>query len=114
MSLARLVITAVVVEGRSKSAVAREYRHSRFWVHQLVNRFVAAGETAFEPRSRRPHSSPHAVGLEVEDQIAAPQDLDQTGWMPAPRPLPAHLQSAGWSRCRRSRRSGVSCLGAGS
>jgi hypothetical protein len=69
MSLARLVITAVVVEGRSKSAVAREYRHSRFWVHQLVNRFVAAGETAFEPRSRRPHSSPHAVGLEVEDQI---------------------------------------------
>jgi hypothetical protein len=32
MSLARLVIR---VEGRSKSAVAREYGHSRFWVHQL-------------------------------------------------------------------------------
>jgi transposase len=69
MSLARLVITAVVVEGRSKSAVARDYGISRFWVHQLVNRFEAEGEAAFQPRSRRPHSSPHAVSLELEDQI---------------------------------------------
>ena len=30
MSLARLVITAVTVEGRSKSAVARDYGITRF------------------------------------------------------------------------------------
>jgi hypothetical protein len=32
MSLARVVITAVTVEGRSKSSVAREYGVSRVWV----------------------------------------------------------------------------------
>jgi transposase len=96
MSLARLVITAVVVEGRSKSAVAREYGLSRFWVHQLVNRFVAEGETAFEPRSRRPHSSPHAVGLEVEDQILRlRKTLTKNGLDAGAETIAAHLQSAG-------------------
>ena len=52
MSLARLVITAVTVEGRSKSAVAREYGVTRFWVQTLVKRFETEGEAAFEPRSR--------------------------------------------------------------
>jgi transposase len=61
MSKARLVITAVVVEGRSKSEVARDYDVSRYWVHQLVKRYQAEGEAAFEPRSRRPHTSPHAT-----------------------------------------------------
>jgi hypothetical protein len=36
MSKARLIITAVVVEGRSKSEVARDYDVSRFWVQQLL------------------------------------------------------------------------------
>jgi transposase len=34
MSLARLVITAVTVEGRSKSEVARDYGVSRVWVQK--------------------------------------------------------------------------------
>ena len=57
MSLARLVVAAVVVEGRSKSAVAREYRVSRRWVQTLTARYRAEGEAGLEPRSRRPHSS---------------------------------------------------------
>jgi transposase InsO family protein len=69
MSKARLIITAVVVEGRSKSEVARDYNVSRYWVQQLVQRYLDDGEAAFEPRSRRPHSSPHAVPAAVEDQI---------------------------------------------
>jgi transposase len=69
MSLARLVITAVTVEGRAKSAVARDYGITRFWVQSLVKRFKTEGAPAFEPRSRRPHHNPRAVGLEVEDQI---------------------------------------------
>jgi RHS repeat-associated protein len=44
MSLARLLVTAVRIEGRSKSEVARDYRVSRQWVHQLVRRFDAEGE----------------------------------------------------------------------
>ena len=69
MSKARLIITAVVVEGRTKSEVARDYDVSRYWVQQLVRRYAAEGEAAFEPRSRRPHSSPHAVPATIEDEI---------------------------------------------
>lgn len=69
MSLARLLITAVVVEGRSKSEVARDYRVSRYWVQTLVKRFHVEGEAAFEPRSRRPRHSPQRVSAELEDRI---------------------------------------------
>lgn len=69
MSKARLIITAVVDEKRTKSAVARDYDVSRYWVQQLVRRYLAEGEAAFDPRSRRPHSSPHSVPAAVEDEI---------------------------------------------
>jgi len=69
MSLAELVITSVVVEGRTKSEVARDYKLSRYWVHQLVKRYEAEGEAALRARSRRPHNSPQAVGAQVEDRI---------------------------------------------
>jgi transposase InsO family protein len=61
VSKARLVITAVVVEGRSPGEVARCYGVARSWVYELVARYRAEGETAFEPRSRRPHTSPTAI-----------------------------------------------------
>jgi transposase len=69
MSKAQLVITAVVLEGRSKSEVARDYDASRQWVQQLCNRFEADGDAACVPRSRRPHHSSQAVTAEVEDRI---------------------------------------------
>jgi transposase InsO family protein len=69
MSLARLVVMAVKVEGRSKAEVARDYRVSRRWVHELVRRFDAEGEQGLEPRSRRPHTSPSRTSSEIEDQI---------------------------------------------
>jgi transposase InsO family protein len=67
--MARLVVTAVVVEGRSKSEVARDYRVSRRWVQRLVARYQTEGEVAFEPRSRRPNTSPQRVSETLEDQI---------------------------------------------
>jgi len=69
MSLARLVVTAIYVEGRNKSEVAREYRVSRRWVQKLAARYDAEGEAAFEPRSRRPRSNPRRVSQELEDEI---------------------------------------------
>ena len=47
MSMARVVITAVVVEGRSKSEVARDYGVSRRWVITLVQRYPALVDGAF-------------------------------------------------------------------
>jgi len=58
VSRARLVITAVVVEGRSQSEVARAYGVSQSWISRLVARYRLEGEAAFEPRSRRPRTSP--------------------------------------------------------
>jgi transposase InsO family protein len=96
MSLARLVITAVVVERRSQSPVARDYGCSRYWVHQLVNRFVAEGERAFEPRSRRPHSNPRSVSLDVEDQIVRlRKTLSKRGLDAGAETIAAHLGTAG-------------------
>ena len=98
MSLARLVITAVVVEGRSKSEVARDYGVSRVWVQKLVHRFQAEGEMAFEPRSRRPHSSPYAVHLGVEDQIVRlRKQLSKDGLDAGAETIAAHLQINGVS-----------------
>ena len=69
MSLAELVIASVKVEGRSKSEVARDYKISRYWVQQLLKRYEAEGDAAFQPRSRRPHTNPRAVSLDLEDRI---------------------------------------------
>jgi len=69
MSKARLVITAVIVEGRTQSEVARSYGVSQSWISRLVARYRAEGEAAFEPRSRRPKSSPHATEQQVIDLI---------------------------------------------
>jgi transposase InsO family protein len=69
MSKAQLVITAVVLEGRSKSEVARDYHVSRQWVQQLCKRYDAEGAAAYIARSRRPHRNPRAVSAEVEEHI---------------------------------------------
>ncbi len=69
MSKARLVITAVVVEGRSQREVARAYGVSQGWVSKLVARYRAEGQVAFEPRSRRPKNAPQAIPEQVADLI---------------------------------------------
>jgi transposase InsO family protein len=69
VSLGRLVVAAVREQGRTKSEVARDYGVSRRWVHELVKRFDALGESGLEPRSRRPVRSPHQIRAELEDEI---------------------------------------------
>ena len=69
MSLARVVITAVVIEGRRQIDVAREYQVSKGWVSKLVARYHVEGDTALEPRSRRPHSNPRVTPSTTEKLI---------------------------------------------
>ena len=61
MSKARLITTAVIIEGRSQHEVARVYGVHQSWVSRLVARYRTEGEAAFQPRSRRPHTSPTAI-----------------------------------------------------
>src|SRR5207248_9037104 len=89
-SKARLVITAVVVEGRRPGEVAAAYGVSRSWVYELVARYRAEGDAAFEPRSRRPRTSPTAIPdptveliVELRPQLAADgldAGADTIGW----------------------------------
>ena len=60
-SKARLVITAITLEKRTVAEVVADYGVSRSWVYELLARYRAEGEDAFEPRSRRPQTSPHAT-----------------------------------------------------
>ena len=62
MSLQRLLITAVVIENRPVAHVAAQYSVSKSWLFELVARYKAEGEAAFEPRSRRPKTVPRTTG----------------------------------------------------
>ena len=78
--MAQLVVTAVLVEGRTKAEVARDYGVSRRWVITLVQRFLAEGEPGLLPRSRRPASSPGRTSAAVEDLIVSVRkELDELG-----------------------------------
>src|SRR3954452_8743603 len=61
MSKARLVLTALFIERQTPGEVARRYGVHRSWVYRLKERYEAEGEAAFEPRSRRPKTSPAAT-----------------------------------------------------
>jgi transposase InsO family protein len=93
MSLARLVVTGVVVEGRSKSDVARQYGVSRRWVITLVQRFLDEGEVGLEPRSRRPKRSPRRLEAAVENEIVAlRKHLVDIGQDAGPHTIAFHLE----------------------
>jgi transposase InsO family protein len=93
VSKARLVITAVLVEGRSQSQVARDYGVSQGWVSRLLKRYTLEGDAAFEPRSRRPHTSPTRL---PQNTIALIIDIRRTlagkGLDAGPHTIAWHLE----------------------
>src|SRR4051794_35119301 len=93
MSKARLVITAVVVEGRSQAEVARTYGISPGWVSKLVARYRVEGEAAFDPRSRRPKTTPNATpAAAVELIVALRRQLSVAGLDAGPDTIRWHLE----------------------
>ena len=93
MSKARLVITAVVIEKRSVRDVAAQYQVARSWIDELVARYRAEGDTAFEPRSRRPRTSPSGTPPDVVKLIVDLRDeLTLAGLDAGPATTRWHLQ----------------------
>jgi len=93
MSKPRLVITAVILEGRSQAEVARNYRVSKGWVSKLVARYRAEGAAAFEPRSRRPKTQPTATAPStVELIVGLRRRLATAGLDCGPDTICWHLQ----------------------
>jgi transposase InsO family protein len=93
MSKARLVITAVTVEKRPVSEVAKSYGVARSWIYTLLARYEAEGEAAFEPRSRRPKNSPSATGPgTVELIVRLRKELAGQGLDAGPQTIAWHLE----------------------
>jgi transposase len=93
MSRARLVISAVVVEGRSQAEVARAYGVSPGWMSRLVARYRVEGEAAFQPGSRRPKAMPTATPRAVVDLVVRlRKELDGVGLDAGAHTIVWHLQ----------------------
>jgi transposase InsO family protein len=92
MSKARLVVTAVTAEKRPVSEVARSCGVTRSWVCTLLDRYRDEGEAAFEPRSRRPKTSPSAISPDtVELIIRIRKELAGQGLDAGPQTIAWHL-----------------------
>jgi len=103
VSKAKLVITSVTVQGLTQAEAARRYGRSQAWVSRIMARYRNEGEGAFEPRSRRPKSSPQAISEPVVAAVLAERDrLVASGHDAGPETIRWHLQRAGTVLSRAS------------
>jgi len=65
MGMARYVVDAVLLEGRSAREVARAHGVSKTWIYELIRRFRAGGYEALEPRCKRPRSCRHQTSAQM-------------------------------------------------
>ena len=92
MSKRKLVITAVLA-GSSQSEVARSYGVSQGWISRLMKAYRLEGEIVFEPRSRRPHTSPGATPPATVDLvIGLRKELAAAGHDAGAETIAWHLQ----------------------
>jgi hypothetical protein len=92
VSRARLVITAITVQGLSQAEAARTYGLSQAWVSRLMARYRVEGEAAFDPRSRRPKTNPTALEDGLVDLILTlRRQLSIAGLDAGPETIAWHL-----------------------
>jgi len=91
-SKARLVITTLFIDHQTPAQVAARYGVHRAWVYKLKARYETEGETALEPRSRRPKTSRGALTPEVVDLIVRiRKELTDAGLDAGPETIAWHL-----------------------
>ena len=82
----------MVVEGLSQAEAARRYELSEATVSRLVARYRTDGDAAFEPRSRRPRSSPSRIDAgTVELIVNLRKELVDAGLDAGPLTIAWHL-----------------------
>jgi transposase InsO family protein len=90
--LARYVVDAVVLEGRSAREVARAHGISKSWIYELIARYRDGGYEALEPRSKRPRSCKHGTPKETINAIVALRtQLQAEGHDGGPATIAYHL-----------------------
>jgi transposase InsO family protein len=69
--MARYLVEAHVLEGRSVSELAAAHGVHRSWIYKLIARYQDGGYEALQPRSRRPRSCKHGTPQAVVQAIVA-------------------------------------------
>lgn len=96
MSKRRSIILSITIEGLTQAEAARLYGVSEATVSRLMARYRAEGAAAFEPRSRRPKTSPTTVSDVVNQQIVNLRvDLTRRGLDAGPHTIQWHLARDG-------------------
>src|ERR1700732_2799368 len=92
MGLERYVVDAVLIEKRSPTDVARAHGISRSWLYRLITRVRSGGYEALAAQTRRPRSSPRAVGeTVVATVLQLRRDLLAAGHDGGPQTILHHL-----------------------
>jgi transposase InsO family protein len=95
VEIAAYLVTAVLVEGQSVRAVAKDHGVSKTWVYELLARYAAEGEAGLVPRSKRPHHSPTKVVDRFEDEIVRiRKELTERGYDAGAETIAVHLRRA--------------------
>lgn len=93
MSKRRAVILSVTVEKLSQADTARLYGVSTSYVSRLLERWRTDGDAAFEPRSRRPKTSPTRTPDEVGALVLNLRDeLTRKGLDAGPQTIAWHVE----------------------
>ena len=96
MSKRRSIILSVVLEGRSQAETARHFEVSEAWVSKLVAAYRREGPAAFEPKSRRPKTSPTQISEPtVQAIIDLRKQLSSRGLDAGAETIRWHLQQHG-------------------
>ncbi len=92
MELARFVVDAVVLEGRSYRDVAAAHGVSKSWVAKLVARFRDGGYEAIAPRSKAARRVANRSPDELEDRVVRlRKELAEQGYDAGPQTIHYHL-----------------------
>jgi transposase InsO family protein len=92
----QIIVESVVSQGLGVRATAKKYGVSPAWVCTLVKRYRTEGPSAFEARSKRPHSNKLATAPLVEDRIIElRKELNDIGTDNGADTIHTHLEREG-------------------
>ena len=90
------IVRAVRDQGGTPTGVAKRFGISRQRVHQILNAYDAGGAEAIAPKSRAPHTHPHAVPEALRnDIISIHKQLTRHGLDAGAETIAYHLEQAG-------------------
>ena len=96
MSKTHVAVLKIISNELSITEAASRYGISRRQLHRLLARYHQHGIDGLEPRSRRPHTSPHTTPTEVRERILELRTgLTRDGHDAGPVTIAWHLERAG-------------------